>query len=214
MSSGVPGSTGTTPHRTGSTRQIHYNLQQQPRYVSGVVDATYAYDGSHTGYPQRLRAGTLMAQITASKQWVPCKRTAVTPAGGATAQAIPVVDASLFKAGDTITVGSDTGKTIASVNYSTNTITVSDTAFAFANDAVVFGSGALAGSETARAVLDEIDGLDLVDPDTNAAEDRQTGRLVVDGFLIRSQVIGDLAAVEGATNHLDDIRYDSDAGQV
>lgn len=211
MGSPLPGSQAG---RTAAMRNIHYNLQHQPVYVSGVVDATYAYDGSNTSYEQRLRAGLLMAQITSSKLWVPCKRTQVTPAGAATAQAIPVVDASCFKAGDTISVGSDTGKTIAGVNYSTNTITVSDTAFAFGNDEAVIGSGDLAGSEIARGVLDEMDDLDLVNPDTNAAEDMSTGRICINGYLVRSMILGDLAAVEAVTNYLDDIRFDATAGQV
>src|SRR5262249_19156209 len=108
----------------------------------GVFNHDRAYDGAHeANYVQQFDPGNTIAKITASGLWVPTKRTAVTSGGGATAQAIPVVNARFFKAGDTISVGADTGKTIASVNYSTNTITVSDTAFTFANNEAVIGSG-------------------------------------------------------------------------
>ena len=46
-----------------------------------ILDSTYAYDGANTSYEDEIRVGTPMAQITATKKWVPCKRTTVEDTG-------------------------------------------------------------------------------------------------------------------------------------
>lgn len=204
---------GTETLRTVQDKCIFFSNAHLAEHIPGIhtIDSTYAYDGANTSYERELRKGTIMAKITSSGQWVPCKRTVVATGGGATAQAIPVVDARAFKAGDTISVGSDTGKTIASVNYSTNTITVSDTAFAFADGEAVIGSGALAGSEIARAILNEF--VDLWDDRVNAVRDMATGALCFKGNVDDDQVLGDLTAIRAATNYIEDhIVYKSDLG--
>lgn len=178
------------------------------QYERGVIDSTNAYDGANTSYERELRPGLIMARVTSSKKWVPCKRTTVATGGGATAQAIPVVDARAFKAGETISVGSDTGKTIASVNYSTNTITVSDSSFTFADGEAVICTS-LAGSEIPRAILNEF--VNLVDPDA-IARDKTTGKLVSSGYVATGQVLGDLAACRAATNYLAQIMWDDQQG--
>lgn len=198
--------------RSATLRNIHYNTQHKPIYVSGVVDATYAYDGGNTSYEQVLRAGTIMAQITATKQWLPCKRTQVNMAD-ATTTALVVDDARAFQAGDTITIGSDTDVAVSAVNYATNTLTIASTAVAD-NEVVFCDKAGQEGCEIARAILDETDGLDLIDDDTNTATDRQTSRLLVNGYLRRAMILGDIAAVEAVTNYLGDIRFDTTAGQV
>src|SRR5579871_1720321 len=94
-------------------------------YGRGGFDATKAYNGIDTGYESRIWAGTPLGQITASELWVACKQTAVTSSGGATSANVPVLDARAFRAGDVVTIGSNAGCTISSVNYGTNTLTVS-----------------------------------------------------------------------------------------
>jgi len=72
--------------------------------VAGTIDSTNAYDGSNTSYEQELRAGMPMARVTATKKWIPCKRTLTNGAGDA-ATALIVDDVRAFKAGETVTIG-------------------------------------------------------------------------------------------------------------
>jgi len=100
-------------YRTGRTVTMRQILQssQGVDLVSGVIDATYAYDGSNTNYEDELREGLILARITASKQWVPCKRSAAST-GVAAGTALVVTDARTFKAGDTVTIGGNLTKDI------------------------------------------------------------------------------------------------------
>lgn len=179
--------------------------------VSGTIDSANAYDGANTGYETELRAGTPLAVITASKKWVPCKRTTVTPAGGATSADVPVVDARAFKVGDVITVGGDASKTITAINYTTNTITVSGGSFTFANDEAVFATST-AGAATCRGFLNEL--IVLRDEDgTN--RDKQVSQIVVAGGVRSGQVLGDLAAIRADTAaHISQIVWDDRQGVV
>lgn len=191
---------GSQSVRTVTERNIFWQTGGE-RYLDGpiVIDATYAYDGSNTGYETELRVGTLLGQCTTSKLWVPLKRTAVNDSG-ATANNFVVDNAALFKAGDTITVGTD-DVTIDSINYSTNTITLTSSITFADNDAVV-GRGSLAGAETARAVLGET--VDLLDPVTHTARDVYAAALFK-GYLLQSAMIGDLTNALAATNYLSEI---------
>ena len=72
--------------------------------VAGTIDSTNAYDGSNTSYEQELRAGMPMARVTATKKWLPCKRT-LTNGSGDAATALIVDDVRAFKAGETVTIG-------------------------------------------------------------------------------------------------------------
>lgn len=100
-----------------------------------------------------------------------------------------------------------TGATISSINYSTNTITLSASASWADGDAVYCDS--LAGSETPRAILNEF--VDLIDDDA-VARDKQTGNLVFSGYVYSGQVLGDLAACRLATNYLSQLSFDDQQG--
>jgi len=108
--------TGTNPlpgSRTGRSvtpRQILKSMQGLEQ-ISGVIDATYAYDGANTNYEDELRSGLVMARITASKLWVPCKRSAASAAGTASTS-LAVTDARTFKAGETVQIGGNSTKDI------------------------------------------------------------------------------------------------------
>ncbi len=174
------------------------------------IDATYAYDGSNTGYERTLRPGTIMARITATKLWVPCKRTQTN--AGATSAEVTVDNAAFFKAGDKISVGADTNLTISSVDYGTNTITLSGSITYADNEAVVGSEAVLAGSEIARGVLDEE--VDLYDDATRDYLDKASGRLLVEGHVVKSQLLGDYDActADGVTHYLSELKTDVQLG--
>jgi hypothetical protein len=195
MTNNLPG------QRTGFVNTPRDLLLSSKGVISGrgVIDSSKAYDGSNTLYEDQLRAGTPLGQITASKLWVPCKRTTVTASGGATSADVPVVDARAFRAGDTISVGADTGLTISSVNYATNTITLGGS-LTFANSEAVVAED---GSQTCRGILNEF--VKLRDEDA-IWRDKPFSLLILAGLVDHSKILGDLAA----------IRADSDAqlGQI
>lgn len=98
---------GMSSGRTVTPRQILADVQSQPHYIpgGGMIDATYAYDGGNTDYVYELREGTIMARITASRQWCPCKRTKANGVGNG-ATSLIVDDARAFKAAETISITS------------------------------------------------------------------------------------------------------------
>ncbi len=175
-------------------------------YGRGVIDATNAYDGANTSHEDEFRPGTIMAQVTATKLWVPCKRTAVT--GSGTLTALVVDDARAFKAGDIISVGADTSITISAINYGTNTMTIASTTV-LAGEAVVCTS--LAGSEIARGILNEF--VKTKDED-GTARNKQFGQMVIRGLVDNSLCLGDLAGILAATNYLSGITFGNNVGQV
>ena len=59
-----------------------------------IMDSVNAYDGANTNRTDEMLAGLILAQITASKKWVPVKRTQANGAGSTTATLI--VDTRLF----------------------------------------------------------------------------------------------------------------------
>jgi hypothetical protein len=187
-------------------------------FARGVIDSTYAYDGSNTTKEDEIRAGTPLARITSSKLWVACKRTTIavgSSSASVPSAAISVVDARAFKAGDTITVNATTGCTISSVNYSTNVITLSaalDVDLAVGNP--VFASGSLAGAEICRGILNET--IRLLDdkPYGTLWYDRSFSMLVVHGFVNPDLILGDIAAIRAATNHLNGIVWADEQGQT
>lgn len=204
---------GSRTLRSYTPRDIYYTKELKPGMDGGRIDATYAIDGSNTGYTDELRPGWLMARITATSQWVPCKRTQVNDTG-ATAASFIVDNAAAFMAGDTITVGGDTGLTISSVNYTTNTITLTGS-ITFADNDIVIASGALAGAETARGILDEF--VQLYDPDQRTNVDRYVGRIITSNAKINTtMVLGDLSAcrASGVTNYLSFLQFYTNGVQV
>lgn len=211
MPASVP---GMRSGRTVTPRNIFFDKPSQAHVVSGTIDNDLAYDAGND-VTTELREGTIMARLTSSKKWCPCLRTKVTSNGGATSADIPVDDARHFQVGMEITVGGDTGKTISSINRSTNTITVSDSAFTFANNddvtATTFPDGltSCAGAELARGVLAEV--VDVYDHDSRTNVDRQTGKIVDQGNLLSDSVIGsNLTEILASTHNLDHIKFYDD----
>lgn len=178
------------------------------RFGRGVINHLLAYNGADTGYESRIWSGTPFAMITTTKLWVPCKRTTVTSAGGATATAVPVVDARAFKVGDVISVGSNTGWTITAINYTTNTLTGASITFS-SSDVVK----ATDGSETCRGILNE--DTDLYDPFTRGNVAKTFSKLIIEGLVDQRKVWGDIAAIRADTgNKLQQIEFGDDAGQT
>lgn len=201
---------GQRTGRSVTPRTIFASSQGQV-FLDGpiVIDATYAIDGSNTGRTDELRAGCLMAQITASKLWVPLKRTTVAEGfsgsgSGNTGVSLDVVDASFFKAGDTIAIATRTGgtlsRTISSVDYTDNSITVTE---AIDGDPsvgdAVYANSTLAGAETCRGILSET--VRLLTPEPyNTTQYDNAGILAIAGYVNDNHVLGDLAAARADTN--------------
>lgn len=187
-------------------------------HAGGVIDATYAIDGANTSKTDELRAGWLMARITASKLWVPLKRTQIaTPSLSASVPSalIYVDNAAAFKAGDTVTVNATTGLTVDSVNYTTNVITLTtsiDVDLAVGDP--VFASGDLAGAEIARGVLASTVRL-LSGIPFDTTERDKAFQLLIAGCVDNDQVLGDLTAAleSGVTNYLSHIIWRDQQGQ-
>lgn len=174
----------------------------------GVINASLAYDGGNTGYEDEIRAGTPMAQITATKLWVPCKRTRVNMTG-ATATAITVDDARAFRTGDVITIGGDTGLTISAINYTTNVITIASTTVAD-NDEVF----AEDGSGVCLGFLNEFVKLKDVNFD-GAWRNKPFAHLVLAGEVDYAQIVGDLASIRAASGmYISQILWNDQQGQV
>lgn len=112
---------GTTP------RAILMNTEGAiPLAGPNVLDSVNAYDGGNTNRVDEIRAGWLMAQHTATTKWSPCKRTRANGAGVATATLV-VSNAAAFQVGEKLQVGSNANCVISTINYLTNTITLSAT---------------------------------------------------------------------------------------
>lgn len=93
---------GQRAGRTAVPRNI-LDHQEGISYGRGVIDSDNAYDGANTGYEDEIREGTPLAKITASKLFVPCKRSAANGQGVAS-QALIVNDARAFKVGETVAI--------------------------------------------------------------------------------------------------------------
>lgn len=192
---------GTTP------RQIlmaTHNVIELPGPIT--IDGTNSQDGANTGRVDELRAGWLMAQITATKKWVPCKRSQANGAGSS-ATALIVDNAGAFIAGETLQIGSTTG-VISSVNYSTNTITLTASKSWSDNDVVYTitlkdGTTTAAGAEIARAILANTVRLLSGVPFETTQLDKE-GVLFGAGYFDSTMILGDKAAIlaTGVTNYL------------
>lgn len=192
--------------RTMTPREILFSSSARIQ-VPIVLDGQVSTDGKNGSFPFEIRAGWLLGRLTASGRFCPCKRTTVTPSGGATAADIPVVNAAAFKVGDIVTVGNDTGKQVVAVNYQTNVLSVAGAAFAFGNGEAVFAED---GSATCRGVL--LDFVRLRNEDNSAAAHKSAGMLI-QGGVKATMVLGDLAAIraDGAAR-LGGIRFSDDHG--
>lgn len=197
----LPGFSTLQPRRT--PRDPMFTQDGKITYPGGIIMASTGVDGSNTGYTYEIRAGWLVGKITASGKYVPCKRTKANGAGSTVADLV-VDNAAAFAAGDTITVGSNTGCVIDSVNYSTNTITLTATKSWSDNDRVF----AEDGSATCRGVLDTF--IKLKNENNTAAADRSAD-MIVAGLVNDDFVLGDLSAILEDANslqHLKLIRFE------
>lgn len=190
---------GTTP------RQIFMNTHGIVEMPGPIwIDGTNSIDGKNTNRTDEIRAGMLMAQITASKKWVPCKRSQANGAGVSSATLV-VDNASAFIVGETLQIGSTTG-IIQSIVYSTNTITLTANKSWSDNDVVYTitlkdGATSAAGSEICRAVLTQTQRLLSGIPYETTQVDKE-GVLICQGYLNTTMILGDLAAILAATNYL------------
>lgn len=193
---------------------------------AGTVTYRRSVDGGNTGYTNELRAGCVMAQITASKKWVPCKRTTVAAGGsgsgsGAGSAVMPVANAAFFIVGEIITIeGTSAGtvtKTLTAVDYGNNLLTFSGAIQYDTGDAVYVstlsdGSTSAAGAEIPRAILSEtVWTTNLQDPIDAAAGTLydKTVQLLYRGYVDEDYILGDYSACRSATvNYLDGILWD------
>jgi len=101
---------GFTDLGSWTPREIIW-LPGRELYAPGmIIDSAKAYDGKNTDKEDELRPGCLLAQITSTKKWVPCKRSKANGSGDAST-ALIVDNAAFFKVNDQITIVDN--KTIA-----------------------------------------------------------------------------------------------------
>ena len=160
-----------------------------------TIDSSVAYDGSNTSFETHIRAGWILAKNTSSGKYVPCKRT-IANGAGSSATALIVDNAAAFKAGDALQIGSTTG-TISSIDYTTNTITLTATKSWSDNDVVYCSTN---GTGTATCVLGE--DVDLYQTDTRAVADCTAGVVYVGGMLKSDRIYGDLSAIRAVSGNL------------
>jgi hypothetical protein len=228
---------GTRAGRTITPRNI-LKKTDDAHYLPGplVLDAgtsTYrrSVDGKNTGYTNEVRAGSIMAQITASKKWVPCKLTTVAAGGsgsgsGAGSLVIPVVNSTAFVVGETISIQPvETGKTparvtrvITAIDYANDLITVNGAALQYGTGSTIYtttlsdGSTSAAGCEIPRAILAQTvwttNLQDVLDAAAGTLYDKPI-QLLYRGYVDVDYLVGDYAACRDATtNYLTGILWD------
>lgn len=183
------------------------------RWLPGgiVIDASYAYDGGNTNKVDELRAGWLMAKLSSNGLWVPCKRTLVASgtsgSGTGTSQTtITVENAAAFKAGEVINVpleGGRVSRTISSINYTTNVITVTVAVTNLAVGQAIFtttldDSVADTGCGNALCIIDKTVRLLSADPYNTTWYDKVCEAAIA-GYVDEDMVLGDLAAARADT---------------
>ena len=193
-------------------------------FERGVIDATYAIDGGNTGKTDELRAGCLMAKLTTSGKWVPAKFTRVKggtsgSGSGAGDTALTVEDARFFKADDPVSVETAAGTanhTVSSVDYVNNVITMTTAVDNPNEGGLVQGRGALAGSGTVRAILNNFVKLLGIPVHEDAVwRDMTIDQLLISGYVDASQILGDLAGVRASTSvthYLNHVIWDDQQG--
>lgn len=222
---------GTRVVRTVTPRQILAKTGDD-HYLPGplVLDAgtsTYrrSVDGGNTSYTNELRAGCVLAQVTATKKWVPCKRTTVAAAGsgsgsGAGSAVMPVVNAAFFVVGEIITIeGTSAGtitKTLTAVDYANNLLTFTG-AIQYNTGAAVYTSTfadgtTAAGAEIPRGILAQTvwtnNLQDAIDAAAGTLYDRAI-QVLYRGTVNEDYILGDYAACRTTTtNYLDGILWD------
>jgi len=198
---------------TASPRNIFYARGGEVYLPGQIMDGTNAYDGKNTSQTDEIRAGMILAQITSTKKWVPCRRTTIAAGGsgsgsGAGSLVIPVVDSRAFKAGEVITIeGTNLGtisRTIAAggVDYDNDLITVGGAAFQYNTGAAVYADpgGSLAGAQIPRGILAET--VRTLSPQPFDSTTRDTPCVVLAaGFMDVAMLLGDYAACRDTTTN-------------
>lgn len=159
------------------------NVELRPGPI--LIDGTNGKDGGNTN-TYDIRRGWLMGRITATGKYVPLRRTQVNMAD-ATTTSLVVDNSYPFKAGDTISIGSDTGVAVSAVDYTTHTLTIASTAVAD-NEAVIVADG----SGICHGILWE--SVRLRNYLNTAAGDKH-GVLMIGGTVDTSKLYGDVAAM-------------------
>lgn len=151
-----------------------------------TLDKDASYDGARgTGYEKYIRGGCFLAY--SSSLWAPCKRTKAN-GSGSSSTALTVDNATHFKAGDSIIIGYQAAQAIVSINYSTNTITLTSAASWQDNDPVY-----VAAWGTARGIL--IDDEVVLWNAYKTAAAAKTAQMLVAGYVKHAQLVGDVAAI-------------------
>lgn len=189
---------GRSEGRTVTPRKVQSQAARdwQVRFPA-LLSGTHSYDGGHTSYEKYIRGGCTLAYNSTNGNWAPTKRTRANGAGAAVT-ALVVDNAVHFRAGDSITVGSNTAQAIVSIVYSTNTITLTS-AITWADDDEVYVSG----YDVARLVLLD-DEANLWNDDKSAYVDKTVVGLVA-GLVDQSVLLGDVDTI--FFNHLPSMRY-------
>lgn len=177
--------------RTYAPREIFYSTQNQEWKPGGIIldgtTATPASDGGNGLFPYEIRAGWWVGTYTAAPTKARlCTLTRAVGAGAATATLI-VANAGAFVAGDAITVNA-VAKVILSINYTTNTITLTTTA-TWSNNDFVLGTD---GSQIPQGVVSEFTKLKNVD---NTVAIDKSSKLAIGGELDQGMLLGDTASI-------------------
>lgn len=201
MSQNLP---GFEKGRTQTPREVllsHEGMIQAPI----VVDGLKGIDGRNA-VSDEIRAGWLLGQVTSSRRWVPCKRTQAANSGAASTTLV-VDNSSAFRAAELIVVGVNPAQPIVSIDYTTDTITLTSAISWSISDVV----RATDGSQTCRGIL--LDFVKLRNTENDAPAHQSAG-LLIQGAVQTPMILGDLLAIRADTGaKLGGIRFSDEHGQ-
>lgn len=143
MSSPVP---GLESGRLLQPREILFANEGSIR-IPIAVDGVLGMDGGNTPTFE-LRPGWLMARISATGRWVPCKRTVALSAGSNATQ-VDVENANAFRVGDTIKLGESAAVAVSAIDYASHRLTLAAARTWLDADEVY----TIDGSQTCRGIL-------------------------------------------------------------
>lgn len=202
---------GQRDGQTVTPREIWLSGQGRIHIPGPLVLSKYCHDGANTGRTDEIRRGWLLGFDSTLNQWVNLKYTRVASgtSGSGTGAGdvnLTVDNAAAFKAGEVVTITTSAGtvtRTISSVNYSTNVITltaaVDNPSIGGAVYVSTYADGTSAtGIKTARAVLDATTRLlsgEKYDTDLYSKAVNSPG-IAIAGYLDEDMVLGDLSAAQ------------------